>query len=54
MPVPLKRRYTSSPVGTSPPPRANRDSGVGTGEKVFVSCSIMATTTRRAVMAAAP
>ena len=45
-PVPRNASNASLPRGGSGNPRANRSIGVGTGENVFVSCFIIAITTR--------
>ncbi len=48
VPVPLKASRTAAPSSGCAAPRAKRASGVGTGEKVLVSCFICAMTRRTA------
>src|SRR3954454_24329410 len=46
MPVLVPRKASSAELPNQAPSRPKRDSGVGTGEKVLVSCFIMAMTAR--------
>src|SRR5687768_5735384 len=48
VPVPLKASRTACPSSGCVAPRAKRSIGVGTGEKVLVSCFICAITRRMA------